>query len=275
MAYREAAGGLVILTGRVNDAADVEFILDTGAPVTVLIDDRQTAALGLDTSKASPLGNPNDPATPIGVIQGGFKVSFGNVSLTDLTAVVIPGKSIPCRERFEAVNFGGIIGADLFRRFVVEVDPSARRVRFHEPKDWRPPDGASVIPLAFDGGHVFVDAKVVLATGSAVTTRLNLDTGMNKPLVLVAGGSSAIPMPAAGEVRKACYVNGMREELRGPPVDLQMGAGTIRVASPTYTARENTVAMQRNGALGNAAFGGRRMFIDYPSKRLGLSAPSA
>jgi hypothetical protein len=94
---------------------------------------------------------------------------------------------------------------------------------------------------------------------------------MNKPLVLVVGGTSGIPMPTTGEVKKACYVSGMREELRGPPVDIQMAGVVTRVASPAYALRENTAAVQRNGALGNDAFKGRRMFIDYPSKRLGVS----
>lgn len=64
--YREGPGGLVLLKGRVNDKADVDFILDTGAPVTVLIDGARTAGLGLDTSNAAPLGDPKDPASPGG-----------------------------------------------------------------------------------------------------------------------------------------------------------------------------------------------------------------
>ncbi len=32
LAYREGRGGIVLLTGRVNGKADVDFVLDTGAP---------------------------------------------------------------------------------------------------------------------------------------------------------------------------------------------------------------------------------------------------
>jgi hypothetical protein len=273
MTYREGTGGLVILTGRVNDAADVDFILDTGAPVTVLLDGtQQTAPLKLDTSKAVPLGDPKDPATPVGVIQDGFKLKFGAIDVTGLTAVLIQAKALPCQERFTAINFGGVIGADLFKRFVVEIDPTAKRVRFHEPKDWIPPAGVATIPLSFEGGgHIYIDAQVKLATGNEVPMRLNFDSGMNKGLMLVAGGSSAIPMPTSGETKKACYANGVRDELRGPPVDLRMGAIATRVAAPTYASRENTTAVQRAGAFGIEAFKGRRLFIDYPSKRLGVS----
>jgi hypothetical protein len=65
LGYREAKGG-VILRGRVKCKADVDFILDTGAPVTVLIDGTQTAALGLDSSRARPLGGAHIPvAAPV------------------------------------------------------------------------------------------------------------------------------------------------------------------------------------------------------------------
>jgi hypothetical protein len=272
MTYREGTGGLVILTGRVNDIADIDFILDTGAPVTVLLDGmQQTAALRLDTSKAMPLGDPKDPATPVGVIQDGFRLKFGAIDVTGLTAVLIQAKALPCQDRFAAINFGGVIGADLFKRFVVEIDPATKRVRFHEPKGWQPPAGVTTIPLLFDSGHIYVDAWVMLAAGNEVPARLSFDTGMNKALMLVAGGSSPIPMPAAGEVRKACYANGVREELSGPPVELRMGSIAARIAAPTYATRENTTSVQRAGAFGFDAFKGRRIFIDYPSKQLGIS----
>ncbi len=272
--YREA-NGLVILTGRVNDRADVDFILDTGAPVTVFVDGKQTAALGLDTSAARPLGDAKDPATPVGVIERDFRIAFPGLALSGLSAVVIPGKSLPCPERFAAIDFGGVIGADLFRRFVVEVDRVGKRVILHEPKDWRPPEGAAFVPLGFSGGHPYVDAKVLLASGDEVPARLHLDTGMNKSLKLVAGGGSPIPMPATGEVKKACYVSGVREERVGPPVTVQLGAARLPVASPTYTTRENTTDVARSGILGNDAFRARRVFIDYPSRRLGVSSPAA
>jgi hypothetical protein len=274
MPYREGPGGLVILTARVNDRADVDFILDTGAPVTVLIDNAHTASLGLDSSKAAPLGDRSDPATPVGVIQDGFALRLPGVGLADLTAVVVPGSSMPCRERFDAIAFGGVIGADLFRRFVVEVDGSRRIVRLHEPAGWRPPAGSAVRGLEFERGHAFVEADVRLENGSAIASRLHFDTGMNKAVALVAGEGSPIPMPSGGTVRKSCYVAGVREEVRGPPVVLVLGSESIPVPAPTYVRRANAVVPQRGGAIGIEAFRGRRFFIDYPSRRLVIPAPA-
>lgn len=268
LAYREAKGGLVILTGRVNGKADVDFILDTGAPVSVLIDGPRTVALGLDTSKARPLGDPNHPATPVGVIGRDFHVAFGAIELTGLSAIVVPEKSMPCRERFDAIGFAGVIGADLFRRFVVEVDPVAKRVRFHEPGAWRAPEGASSLPVTFGRGHPFIDARLTLASGEEIATRMNLDIGMNRALTLVAGSHPAIAMPADGTVRTSCYVNGTREERAGPAVAVTLGNTTVQVASPVYSASPNAVDDERRGTIGISLFAGRRLVIDYPGRRM-------
>ncbi len=266
--YREAAGGLVLLSGRVDGKADVDFILDTGAPVSVLLDGRRTAALGFDTSGARPLGDPDNPATPVGIVQRGLSVAFGPLTLAGLSAVVVPEKSMPCRERFEAVDFAGVIGADFFRPFVVEIDRAGRKVRVHEAATWRVPAGAAVLPFTMRQGHPFVETAVALEDGRVVKGGMNLDTGMNRALTLVAGSDPAIVMPATGEVRKSCLVNGTREDRAGPPVTVLLGGQRFPVASPTYSSFPNAVDGGRSGTLGIGLFPGRRLFIDYPGRRV-------
>jgi hypothetical protein len=267
--YREAKGGLVILRGRVDGKADVDFILDTGAPVTVLLDGRRTAALGLDSSGARPLGDPTNPATPTGVIQGGFDITFGGVALSGLTAVVIPESTMPCRERFDEIDFGGVIGADLFKQFVVEIDTRARRVRLHDPKSWRSPAGAASIPITFRNGHPFV--KTSLSLGEhVVEAGMNVDTGMNRALTLVVGSHPAIVMPAEGTPRKSCYVNGVRDERDGAPVTVDMGGVRIVVAAPVYSAAPNAVDGGRTSTLGISFFRDRKLVVDYPGSRMVL-----
>ena len=268
--YREAKGGLVLLRGRVNGKSDVDFILDTGAPVSVLIDGTRTAGLGLDSSKARPLGNPDNPGTPVGDIQGGFHVTLGDLALSELTAVVIPQKTMPCQDRFEEIGFGGVIGAALFRQFVVEVDTNAKRVRLHDPKTWKPPAAATVLPMTFRGGHPFVQTRLTLADGQVVDAPMNVDIGMNRQLLLVTGGHPALVMPSEGTPRKSCYVNGTREEREGRPARLHLAEAAFDVAAPIYSAFPNAVDDKRTSTIGVGLFSGRRIAIDYPASRLVL-----
>ena len=266
--YREAKGGLVILRGRVNGKADVDFILDTGAPVTVLIDGAHTALLALDSSKARALGS--GPASPVGDIQPGFTLAFGGLTLSRLTAVVIPQKSMPCQDKFAEINFGGVIGEDLFRQFVVEIDPVARRVRLHDPRLWAAPAGATPVALAFRSGHPFVETRVTLADGRTIDSRMNVDIGMNRALTLAAGSHPALPMPADGRPRKSCYVNGVRDEREGAAVSVTLGGTRIAVEAPIYSADPNAVDGALTSTLGAGLFKDRRLIIDYPGSRLFL-----
>lgn len=279
LAYREARGGLVVLTGRVNGTADVDFILDTGAPVTVLLDGRHTAGLGLDSSRARSLGGGDNPAAPVGDIQDGFHLAFGGLTLSGLTAVVVPQKSMPCPEKFDEIGFGGVIGADLFRKFVVEIDTAAKRVRLHDPATWRAPEHSAPVALAFRNGHPFVEATVTLADGREVPAAMNVDIGMNRALTLVVGSHPAIVMPPAGIARHSCYVNGVRELREGGPVALSLGATRFAVEKPTYSDLPNAVDDSRTSTIGIGLFRGHRIVIDYPGRRLvvgrGAALPQA
>ncbi|HYC37220.1 MAG TPA: aspartyl protease family protein [Usitatibacter sp.] len=266
--YRQARGGLVILTGRVNGKADVDFILDTGAPVTVFIEGLAPAALALDSSRARRMGAGDNAATPTGDIQDGFGIDFGGVALAGLTAVVVPLASMPCNERFREIGFGGVIGADLFRRFVVEIDPATRRVRLHDPGSWRAPPGAASVPIEFRGGHPFVKAGLALADGRRIEIPMNVDTGLNRALTLVAGSHAAIAMPEEGTVRQSCLVNGVREEREGAAVTVELAGVRLPVAKPVYSDRPNPVDDARTSTIGVELFRDRRLFIDFPGKRL-------
>ena len=266
--YREGPGGLVLVRGNVNGKADIDFILDTGAPVTVLLDGPRTAALGLDTSKAAPLGDAKNPATPIGVIEPGFALAFGDIAVRGLTAVLVPERTMPCRERFEAVGFGGVIGADLFRRFVVEVDTRAKKLRFHEPASWVMPAGAAAAPLVFRSGHVYLLSPVRLASGASLDADLHFDTGMNRALVLNAGSDPAIAYPADGKPRKSCLVNGEREEREGPRAVVALAGRDLAAESPAYAPPGKAISGQKHGSVGIGLFRERRFAIDYPGKRL-------
>lgn len=266
--YRTGKGGVVILSGRVNGRADVDFILDTGAPVTVLIDGEKTTSLGFDTTKARPLGPADDPASPIGVVQPGLTVAFGGVTLTGLSAAVLPEKSLACPEKYQSVGFAGVIGADLFRRFVVEVDPVAGRVRLHDPAAWRTPDGAVAVPIRFDNGHPFIETRITLPSGATLALPMHMDTGMNAALALVAGSHPALAMPVDGEVTKACYVGGIRDVRSGPPVAVAIGGAQFADVRPSYSPKGDRPAVQQGGAVGSGLLSLRRYAIDYPQKRL-------
>jgi len=265
--YRESAG-LLLVKGRV-DGTDASFVLDTGAPVTVLVNGPRLAPLALDTSKARKLGPADNPAVPVGIIKRGLTLQFGGLRLSELSAVVIEGSNMPCRERFEAAGFQGVIGADLMRRFVVEVDPAAQRIRLHDPAGWTPSATLGTLPLEFSGGLPFMQAELRDPAG-AVPLRLLVDTGSNDSLSLIAGSRPELAIPEQAQPRESCYVAGTRKLWRGAPRDLALGEAVATKIPTSYEDGDSVLRGERHGSVGLGLLKRYVFAIDYPGKRIVL-----
>lgn len=272
---RIAPGGLILIRANVNGRGDAEFVLDTGAPVSVLIDGPQSAALALDSSGATRLGAADDPASPIGVIRPGFEIALPGLTLSGLSVVVMPQDRLACPERYAAIGFQGVIGADLMRRFVVEIDSAAGVVRLIEPEAWAPPPTAATLPLSFEAGHPFVSVDAQIGGRRIAAVRLHVDTGQTHDLSLKLGSRAEIHEGLAREPREVCFVSGKRQVWRGDAVQLMLGSLVARDVRPSYQAGDASPrATGRDGSLGIGLLGRYGLSIDYPGSRLAL-APRA
>lgn len=153
-------GGVVVAPAEVAGIAG-DFILDTGAPRT-LLHETKAQAEGIEATELS--GD---------VRLAGLSLAARTVGVADLdvrtwnlpTAVV------------------GVIGADVLRDFVVDVSFRPCRVRLSRPGEAPRFRAARALPLAWDGGRPTAPAQVsdgertlrgpfVLATGANVAVRL-------------------------------------------------------------------------------------------------------
>lgn len=77
----------------------------------------------------------------------------------------------------------GVIGCELFERYVVTVDFRKRVVILNEPKTYRPPAAARRVPITFDGRLPVIQAALTVR-GKKTPAKLMIDTGASQALVL-------------------------------------------------------------------------------------------
>ena len=77
----------------------------------------------------------------------------------------------------------GVIGCELFERYVVTVDFQKQVVILNEPRTYRPPAAARRVPITFDGRLPVIQGAVTVR-GKKVPARLMIDTGASQALVL-------------------------------------------------------------------------------------------
>jgi len=159
---------LVFLEVRVNGSRPLTFILDSGAPHTVV---DSTAAVNLGLSLLAP-----DHTTGAGK---------GSVSRLHTTPLDLAIGEVPLSvEDPWVIDLGqvggirhvdGLIGADLFERYVVTLDPVRQTLTMADPSTFKakgPP-----IPLIVDQDRLYVNMTLTLSNGVSETHRVRIDTG--------------------------------------------------------------------------------------------------
>jgi hypothetical protein len=106
--------------------------------------------------------------------------------LGPLTLEPMPLFSMPLAEveSFLGRPFGGVVGYELFRRYVVEVDYAGGVVRLHDPRAFGYAGRGVELPMESSGNHFFVRADVEFPDGKEVEARLMLDTGAHAAVIL-------------------------------------------------------------------------------------------
>lgn len=150
-----------------------DFLIDLAAPVSQLHDTRAQMA-GL-----------TGPAATRTLAIAGQRVPAFTLAIADLDARTA---------RFDTV-ITGVLGADLWRRFTVEIDPGpACRLRLTRARRGRRPHGRR-LPLTTDQGPPLVPA--ILADGTHIRAEL-VAIGTAQWVTRIDGAAPSRPIPATG-----------------------------------------------------------------------------
>jgi hypothetical protein len=136
---------------RINDSEPSWFVVDSGAPHTIF-DPTFAQELGLKVESAPPTtgtgtGKVTKSVTgPATMALNDVKVDLAELWVIDLSQVPISKEA------------RGLVGAELFEKFVVKVDPLKSAFSVFEPASFHYAGDGVLIPLVVEGGKFFFDA---------------------------------------------------------------------------------------------------------------------
>jgi hypothetical protein len=167
----EMNGNHVLLQGRVNGSAPLWFTLDTGAAASV-INMRRARELGLQLtgiSRAQGAGGIAESSRLSGVT-----FSLPGAEIKNLSVMAIALESI---EATAGRSMDVIIGAELFHRYVVEVDYAARLIALYDPKSFIYSGTGESLPLKFFYNHPYVTGKITAPGLAPIEGDFVIDAG--------------------------------------------------------------------------------------------------
>ena len=261
----ESFAGLVLVSVTIADSPPMDFVLDSGATQSSITDPYLAAALGLKLHSAG--------------LARGMGSGATQVLVADDTCIRADGVELLCAPlvvhnigvRLAAMagrDIHGFLGADLFQRWVVEIDPSAQRLVLHPPDTFNPAGRGDGLPLEIVGNRAVVQAEVLTeGAKKPVPVRLVVDTGSGRFLTLISGSKRRLKPPESRSIGASVGVVGETLVAVAPVARLKVGSRVAEQVEAAWMEGFQIPAVRNipklNGILGNAFLGRHRTIIDY------------
>ncbi|HTM22234.1 MAG TPA: aspartyl protease family protein, partial [Kofleriaceae bacterium] len=248
------------------DGKPVRMLVDTGG--LNLLTPAAGARLGLKAEGKLAAGGAGAQEVDLAMAPAGA-LTVGAVVLDQPVFYVI---DLGALADVEGIDFDGLVGFELFHRFVVRIDYPARKLTLIARDHFQPPAGAAAVPFKLDG-------RTPIAAGSVdgIAARITIDTGARNSLTTHAPftrehklaeryhprfqaitgwgvGGPTLGYPVRfGEVRLGTVVlrdvagdlfTGDRGAMADPDVSANLGGGILRRFAVTFDYAARTMYLQ-------------------------------
>jgi Aspartyl protease len=289
----ELDDNLIYVAVSINGSKPLSFILDTGAYNIVNLPRAQELGVKLKPSgQTEGIGDEQQ-----NVFLGAEKVSFGlpGVTLSKQRLLAVPlNKVEDCVDEFIVDEYGrdmsssnpqvkrtrrkvdGILGAEFFHNFVVEIDYASRLINVYEPAGYRHNGKGEKLPLEVEPQHIFVQAHVRSQGRQALPVKLLVDTGGAMAITLTrrfTDEHQLLPSMERLTGTPVCGLAGMMKEKSWlGEIDMLM-LGSLKIGNPLVEFRRASVDYESDGFLGGAVLRRYKVIFDY-SRRLMIMEPA-
>ena len=254
-----------------GSSAPAIVVIDTGASMSAL-SDVEAAALGIEIRDKGDIKNAGNGEESIHYSQAkNVRFRLGEVDVLAKTAGVVPLRSW---ERFEGRSVAGILGADLFKKYVVEVDYDGQSLALFEPDSFVVPPQAETLPLALLGGLIpAIETTLEFSKQCSLHARLVVDMGtysalrLNRPFIeehkLLACAPKLVPSLGFG-------LEGDFRAALGRLQSLRIGALSLDnvLTSFSQSTSGQTTTKAYDGSIGGELLRQFRVTLDYSRKRI-------
>jgi len=181
---------LIIVPVSINGSKPLNFVFDTGAAATVIVESHNTQYLTLKSESQLDITGAGESFHSIANVVPNIDVTLGDVELLDQTIIHLPISSIPFFKDKDSVFFDGIIGYDFLKRFVIKIDYDNSEITLSEHNDFARTETEhdlswQVLPIAIENSMSYISVNAQLNTKQTTPLKLLIDTGFSGTFEIV------------------------------------------------------------------------------------------
>lgn len=193
LSFREESN-LIVVPIILNGKGPFNFILDTGSESGLIFDRWVIAENNLVNARQIPVYASNGNKVTDLLVASDLNIKMTGVEASQQTMLVLSENNLDIKGML-GINAHGILGSELFNRFVVEIDYEEEKIRLYDHAKFKAPRGYKKVKIDVKDFRPYITTQVKQRGHKKVKVDLLIDTGASSAIFLDAERHEEIVLP--------------------------------------------------------------------------------
>ncbi|MBY0436063.1 MAG: aspartyl protease family protein [Cyclobacteriaceae bacterium] len=190
----ELCNNLIVVPVVLNGQLPLKFILDTGVRTTILTEKAYSDILNLPYSRRYSVAGPGGEKIVEAYVTNNVTIDMPGVHGEGHAMLVLEKDYLELRN-YLGTDVHGVLGYEIFSRFIVEMDYEARTLTLMSPEFFRPKKKFHSMAISIQDTKPYINAPVEMYDGTSIVAKLLVDSGASHGLVLDPNSDKNILIP--------------------------------------------------------------------------------
>ncbi len=266
---------LVVVPVLLDAKLPLKFVLDSGVPTTIITEKTYADILNFNYGRQLVIYGAGGETILEAYIASNVDIDLPGVKGTGHSVLVLQ-KDYMELKKFLGTDVHGILGYELFSKFVIKFDYINQRLVLYDPETYKKPNKYEEMPLSIEDTKPYVYSKVYFDNGGHINGKFLIDTGSSSGLIIDPDTDDRIAIPVKNlDTNLGRGLSGHIYGKIGRVQSMNMGSYKMEEVIASFPNPGSYVADSiksteafRNGSIGGEILSRFHVIFDYPHGKL-------
>jgi PDZ domain-containing protein/aspartyl protease len=190
----EVYNNLIVLDIVLNHTLPLKFVLDTGIRTTVLTEKTLTDLLNVTYSRKITIPGAGGIKLVDAFVVNDVTINIGNIQGQGHALLVLETDLLKLKN-YLGVNVHGVLGYELFSRFVVDINYDKKKLTLYNPTTFKKKKRFEEMSITIEDTKPYLEASLIIRGDKVIDGKFMLDTGASHTLMLDECSSDSVFVP--------------------------------------------------------------------------------
>lgn len=191
----EIHNNLIVVPVILNNQLPLKFIIDTGVRTAILTQKVYSDILNLSYTRKYSLSGPGGQKLVDAYITSNVTFDMPGVHGQGHSMLVLEEDYLELKNSM-GTDVHGILGYELFSRFVVKIDYEAKKLTLIQPEHFKPKKNYQEMDIKIEDTKPFIELDVSVRDSSTMRAKFLVDTGASHGMLIEEDSDKRLRLPA-------------------------------------------------------------------------------